>query len=257
MEKKDYSKFSKVVIKENLPITFISDEYNKSIYDIFDKLNIRTLEDLFVAYDNGFFNDNRKRFYTEIKGQIELLMSYYMKTPLVADSVLETRVGVQSQDMINEMYENDELTKNLFRVGISKAEFRVLYQYCMNKCGKMSTYEDGTLSIIHIMQKFANDKEYQSGLTASATPYTQSNILAIQNLTFKSAFYEMYLEQEKYLRNGLSGFLNVSGVIDRNAVQTLEAQMKFLLNARNNLDAQIELLQNQLSNVKQAGGIRK
>ena len=68
---------------------------------------------------------------------------------------------------------------------------------------------------------------------------------------------EKILEQEKYLRNGLSGFLNVSGVIDRNAVQTLEAQMKFLLNARNNLDAQIELLQNQLSNVKQAGGIRK
>ena len=87
MEKKDYSKFSKVVIKENLPITFISDEYNKSIYDIFDKLNIRTLEDLFVAYDNGFFNDNRKRFYTEIKGQIELLMSYYMKTPLVAEGL--------------------------------------------------------------------------------------------------------------------------------------------------------------------------
>lgn len=254
---KDYSKFREITIKEDLPIKFISGEYNKDVYDVFEKLNIKTLEDLFIAYNNGYFNDKRKRFYVEIKGQTELLMAYYMNTPLIADDVLETRINLKSQDTISERYENYKFCNDLKRVGISKAEYFMLYQYCMNKCGKISTYEGGTLSILHIMQKFTEDIEYQSGITATTPAYNQNDILVIQNLKFKTELYEKYIEHKKHLDQGDIGFKNLNGAVDFGVVRELESQMKFLLNARNNLDAQIELLQSQLTNVKNAGGMRR
>lgn len=257
MGKKDYSKFREITIREDLPIKFISGEYNKDIYDVFEKINIKTLKDLFTAYDNGYFNDKRKRFNIEIKGQIELLMAYYMNTPLIASGVLNKRVNMQSHDTINELYENYEFRNELKRVGISKAEFIMLYQYCMNRQGHISTYEDGTLSIMHIIQKFIDDKEYQSGITATTPSYNQSDILVIQNLKFKAELYERYLGYEKQLEQYGTGYKNVNGAVDFGVIQELEKQMKFLLKARNNLDAQIEWLQSQLTNVRNAGGIRK
>ena len=46
-------------------------------------------------------------------------------------------------------------------------------------------------------------------------------------------------------------------MIDSETIRNLQEQMQFLLRARDNLDAQIALVQNQLSNVKNAGGIRR
>lgn len=256
---KNYSKFGEIKIKEDLPIKFIGrNSLNKDVYGVFEKLNIKTLEDLFIAYNNGDFNDKRKSFFPEIKGQTELLMAYYMNTPLVADEILETRINFESYDTINEQFENNKFCSDLGRAGISTAEQFMLYRYCINKQGKiMSTYAHSTLSIMSIMQRFADDEEYQAGIIATATSYTKDDLLIIQNLKFKSKLYENYMEHKKDLEQGGTGFKNVNGAVDFEVVGELKSQMNFLLNARKNLDTQIELLQSQLTSVKNAGGIRK
>ena len=91
MEKVDYSKYREVMIADGLPMTFVGD-YHNDISSVFEKHNIKTLEDLFVAYENGVFNDKRRKYYAEIKGQTELLLSYYTNAPLVADDALSRKL---------------------------------------------------------------------------------------------------------------------------------------------------------------------
>ena len=257
MEKKDYSQFREVSIIDGLPIFLVGDVANmrNDLFERLDKLGIKTLEDLFNAYDNGYFNDKRKKYNIEMKGQTELLMSHYMGTPLIADDILETRVNLNSQDDINEWYENDKLRNALLRVGISYEECRLLYHYCIEKHDKVLADENGMARILEIMSTFAKDKEYQGSMTTTA--YSTEHIKLIQNIRFKANFFEKYLEKKRYLEEGLTDRLSTNIIIDRNVVQNLEAQMKFLLRARGNIDSQIELLQTQLSNVKSTGGMRK
>ncbi len=251
MEKKDYSQFREVSIIDGLPIFLVGDVANmrNDLFERLDKLGIKTLEDLFNAYDNGYFNDKRKKYNIEMKGQTELLMSYYMGTPLIADDILEERVNLNSLHDINEWYENDKLRNALLRVGISHEECRLLYKYCIDKHDKVLADENGMARILEIMSTFAKDKEYQGSMATTA--YSTEHIKSIQNIRFKANFFEKYLEY------GLTGRLSTNIIIDRNVVQNLEAQMKFLLRARGNIDSQIELLQTQLSNVKSTGGMRK
>lgn len=257
MVKVDYSKFSEVNIVDDLPIFLVGNVGNmrNDLFEYLNKLGIKTLEDLFNAYDDGCFNDKRKRYNVEMKGQTELLMSHYMGTPLIADDILETGVSLKSQDDINEWYVNDKLKKALLRVGISHEEYYLLYQYCMEKHKKVLADENGVARILKIMSTFAQDREYQGSMTTTA--YSTEYIKLIQNIRFKANFFEKYLEEKRYLEDGLTGIISTNTIIDRNVVQNLEAQMKFLLRARENIDSQIELLQIQLSNVKSTGGIRK
>lgn len=245
MEKKDYSQFREVSIIDGLPIFLVGDVayMRNDLFERLDKLEIKTLEDLFNAYDNGYFNDKRKKYNIEMKGQTELLMSYYMGTPLIADDILEERHDIY------EWYENDKLRNALLRVGISHVECGLLYNYCIDKHDKVLADENGMARILEIMSTFAKDKEYQGSMATTA--YSTEHIKSIQNIRFKANFFEKYLEY------GLTGRLSTNIIIDRNVVQNLEAQMKFLLRARGNIDSQIELLQTQLSNVKSTGGMRK
>ena len=251
MEKRDYSQFREVSIIDGLPIFLVGDGDNmkNDLLERLDKLGIKTLEDLFNAYDNGYFNDKRKKYNIEMKGQTELLMSYYMGTPLIADDILKERVNLNSLDDINEWYENDKLRNALLRVGISHQECCLLYNYCMDKHENVLADGNGMARILEIMSTFAKDKEYQGSMTTTA--YSTKYIKLIQNIRFKANFFE------KYLEDGLIGRPSTNIIIDRNVVKNLESQMEFLLRARGNIDSQIELLQTQLSNVKSTGGMRK
>lgn len=257
MEKKDYSQFREVSIIDGLPIFLVGERDNmkNDLLERLDKLGIKTLEDLFNAYDNGYFNDKRKKYNIEMKGQTELLMSYYMGTPLIADDILKERLNLNSRDDINEWYENDKLRNALLRVGISYRECCLLYNYCMDRHYKVLADGNGMARILEIMNTFAKDKEYQGSMTTTA--YSTENIKLIQNIRFKANFFEKYLEEKRYLEDGLTGRPSTNIIIDKNVVRNLEAQMEFLLRARGNIDSQIELLQTQLSNVKSTGGMRK
>jgi hypothetical protein len=125
----------------------------------------------------------------------------------------------------------------------------------MEKHDKVLADKNGMARMLEIMSTFAKDKEFQSSMTTTA--YSTEQIKLIQNIRFKANFFEKYLEEKRYLEDGLTGRLSTNIIIDRNVIQNLEAQMKFLLRARGNIDSQIELLQTQLSNVKSTGGMRK
>lgn len=248
MEKQDYSKFRTVSISNDVPIIFVGMD------DYFQNLGINTLEELFIAYDNGVFNDRRKKFNTEIKGQTEILMSYYMETPLIADDFLETGINISDNDTINAWLVDRENTQALYRLGITYKECALLYQYCINRKEHILADKNKNAEIMEIIKEFANDKEYQSSIMANTSDNVYLKV--IQNIKFKSNFFEKYLERKKHLEAGLLAHPS-NNVIDRTMVQSLEAQMKFLLKARSNIDTQIGLLQTQLANVKNAGGIRK
>ena len=254
MKKKDYSKFREVNIVDGLPI-FLVGYVHHDLFEYLNKLGIKTLEDLFNAYDNGCFNDKRKRFNIEMKGQTELLMSHYMGTPLIADDILETGVSLKSLDDMNEWFENDKLKKALLRVGITDGEFYLLYSYCIENPEMILTDKNGVARILEIMRTFATDEEYQRSLTT--TIYSTKYIKWIQNIRFKSNFFEKYLDEKRYLEEGLTGRISTNTIIDRNVVRDLETQMKFLLRAKESIDLQIELLQTQLLNVKSTGDMRK
>lgn len=252
---KDYSKFREIMVKDDLPFKFISNDFRRDIYSVFEELGIITLEDLFIAYDKGVFNNGRKRFYVEIKGQIELLMTYYMNTPLIGDEALERRVNVKSQDSINDW---DVRSKNeLKRVGISPAESYMLYDYCSQNGSKMITRPDGTISVLQIMRNFADDDKFQSGIvTTMPERYPREDII-IQNLKFKTELYETYMDHKRYLEKNGRGFRSINGFVDSDLIRDLNKQMKFLIKAKDNIDIQIMELQEQLANIKSVRGKKK
>lgn len=248
MEVNDYSKFKKIKINGDLPISFLSFDKYHDVLDVFKRLNIETLEDLFKAYDEGYFNDKRKRYNIEIKGQTELLMAYYMNTPLVGDKLLEKTVSIGLKEIINQQFENPKFVNDLMRVGISRIESFVLYQYSIFISPKLKEDENKTsIRLNQLIKMFANDKEYQSVLTATNT---YNEIEVIQNLKFKSNFYETYLENKRAVKEGFDGS-DVSKVTDKVSIEELRDQLCFLLKTRDNLDEQIALLQKQLDNVRE------
>lgn len=248
MDINDYSKFKRIKINGDLPISFLSFDKYHDILDVFRKLNIETLEDLFKAYDEGYFNDKRKRYNIEIKGQTELLMAYYMNTPLVADKFLEKTVCLGLKEIINQQFENPKFVNDLMRVGISRAELGVLYRYSIFVSPKLKEDENKTsIRLDQLIKSFANDKEYQSVLTATNI---YNEIEVIQNLKFKSNFYETYLENKRAVKEGFDGS-DVGKITDKVSIDELRKQLGFLLKARGNLDRQIELLQNKLGNVRE------
>lgn len=255
MEKHDYSKFKSVSIRSDLPITFVGDNYRDidDIYEFFKHLGINTLEELFVAYDNGLFNDRRKKYNAEVKGQTELLMSYYMGTPLIAEDVLEEWVNIGTVKNIESwLFDDKRIKKLLTRLGITREERWILHSFLITKKDFVIATRNHNTQIIDIIESFATDKEYQFGIVSDTFGKMYSKI--IQNIKFKADFFKKYLESKKDIEMGL---IIQPTYVDRELVQKLEEQMKYLLRARNNLDAQIDLLQGQLTNIKNARGIRK
>ena len=243
MEKVDYSKYREVMIADGLPMTFVGDLSN-DISSVFEKHNIKTLEDLFVAYENGVFNDKRRKYYAEIKGQTELLLSYYTNAPLVADDALNRKLDFSSRYALSEWYVDRNMLNGLYRCGITLAEYHILFSYAIDNREKIMI-SDRTETFLSIINRFANDKGYQSQLSATSYSPSDTRLQQIQNIIFKSKIYEKHLQSK-----------NID-VIDSETIRNLQEQMQFLLRARDNLDAQIALVQNQLSNVKNAGGIRR
>ncbi len=194
MEKNDYSQFRKINIKNELPIFFIGNIFcgmGNDILEFLDGIGVKTLEDLFKAYDNGYFNDITKKYNVEIKGQIELLMAYYMGTPLIAENVLEETININSLVSINEFYINNEITYALMKIGITDEERYIIYNYCMTKNERLVTDGNGNITIMDIIKSFITDKEYQSAIIAAA--YSENYLRLIQNIIFKAKIFEEYL----------------------------------------------------------------
>lgn len=254
MEKQDYSKFKSMSISSDLPIAFVG-YINANIDDFFKNLGINTLEDLFIAYDNGIFNDKRKKFNMEVKGQTEILMSYYLGTPLIGDHFLEMTINIKDNDNINSWVGNRKNRQALLRLGLTDEECSLLYEYCINKKKYILADENHNARIMEIVKEFASDEEYQSVIIANTS--NKKRLKVIQNIKFKADFFEKYLENKRYLEDGLTNQVTPNTIIDRTVLQSLEVQMEFLLKAKSNIDVQIELLQSQLITVKNAGGIRK
>lgn len=255
MEKKDYSQFGEISIKDGLPIFFVGNISigPNDIFDYFDSLGVKTLEDLFVAYDNGCFNDRRKKYNIEIKGQTELLMSIYTNTPLVADGAFNIGIDISTKEKVYRSFEDKTYLKALMRAGISFEECGCLLRYCCLNNDQIVKDINGRTSILDIMSRFSVDKEYQAGLAANA--YSQDYIRIIQNIRFKTKFFECYFKND-FLRNEPFD-MTVNETVSRSIIESLESQMEFLVHARDNLDIQITELQAQLANVKSVEGMGK
>jgi hypothetical protein len=259
MEKRDYSKFRDLLIDRDLPISFVNSPTDSLPYEeYFKKLNIRTLEDLFNAYDNGVFNDRRKKHNIEVKGQTELLMSYYIGTPLIGDVILDKTIHIDTK-LLNNMYNSreDDIWTKLARIGFSGQEIYFIYSYIHSNREFLVT-ENGTQKVFEIIKRFANDKPFQAKIISEESKrFADFDVKSMQNFVFKTKFLEQYMENKKLQATGFP-FKNVSkeGLADRTTIQALESQMEFLLNEKETIDKQIEVVQNQLNNIKKAGGMR-
>lgn len=272
MEKQDYSRFSSLSISNDLPITFVNFDHNIDNY--FQKLQISTLEELFNAYDNGVFNNQRIKFNRELKGQIEILMSYYIGTPLIFDDYLEAIINISSVNSINAWFTDSSHRQSMRRLGITEEEFYMLYYYCSKKNEQILSSHNGKVNVMDIIRGFANENEYKMMLPGTLN---EQDLKVIQNIKFKADFLETYLANEKKVEAELKqvndtegGFVQMAGeevksnkqrpiskMMQRKIIRNLESQIKYLLKERENLDTQIELLQNQLENIKTTGGIKK
>ena len=245
-----YSKFRKISIETDIPINFLSVYYIKSYLK---KLNIQTLEDLFNAHDKGIFNDDRKRYNMEIKSQTEMLMSYYMETPLIVDQTLEERIYFKEASNLD-LWFNQKHYNALVRSGLASDEIQVLYNYMLDRHEDIISIFDNTITILKVLKKFADDKMYQSGLVSSDLGNKYSR--TIQNIKFKSKFFEKHAENRTILGIEMPN-ANTNTAVDNNIIKDLESQIQFLKRAKENLNNQIDIAENQLSIVKKIGSIRK
>lgn len=243
-KKNDYSRYKGIMIEDGLPISFIG-----GVVSHLRNLNIKTLRDLFMNYDNGFFNDQRKKFNPELKGTTELLLAYYTGAPLIADNFLFHELNIQTKDDIYGWVDDGKFWNNMSRLGLGSEEKFALEEYLMENYKNINN--DEPLTILELIKNFAYFDNYHHGKIASgynaffigSTDYMK----VVQNLKFKAKFFEIYLNSKELSKD----------VVDKETIKKLESQMKSLLQRRYDLDCQLILLQKQLSNIKNDGGIRR
>lgn len=212
------------------------------------KLNINTLGELFDAYNSGAFNDKRKKYNKNLVGQIEFLMSYYLKTPLIATELLKESILINEGHCFYKTKSDNILSNNLSRAGFTGGEYVLIGNYISEKGDEFIDYtgrKATAATIIEIINKFVNDREYQLALI-SRYPEKSELQKSIRNIKMKC---EIYIKNIKFGRGHYDEVFTT--------IRDLEEQMNFLVKARNRLDIQIELLQNQINNVKNNGGIKK
>lgn len=212
------------------------------------KLNINTLGELFDAYNNGVFNDKRKKYNKNIVGQIEFLMSYYLKTPLIASELLKESILLHEESNFYGSNSNKKLRDNLCRSGFTGDEYMLIGNYIVDKENEFidrTGRKAEVKAIIEIINQFVNDEAYQLSLISQ---YHEKSGLqqSIRNIKMKC---EICIKNIKFGRGHYDEVFTT--------IMDLEEQMKFLVNTRNRLDVQIELLQNQINNVKANGGLKK
>lgn len=221
---------------------------DKETLDYLNKLNINTLGELFEAYNNGVFNDKRKKYNKNLVGQIEFLMSYYLKTPLIATELLKEPILINEGRRFYKTKSDNILRNNLYRAGFTGHEYVLIGNYIIDKGDEFIDYTGRKATdetIIKIINKFVNDREYQLALISR---YHEKDEIqkSIRNIKMK---YEIYIKNIKFGR----GYYDATFA----TLEDLKEQMNFLVKTRNRLDVQIELLQNQINNVKANGGLKK
>lgn len=235
MEIRDYSQFRDIVISKDLPIKFFNGTLVISSM-AFEKLGIQTLEDLFIAYENGILNNEDLNY--DLKGLTEMLLSYYTGTPLVADDILNKElVSANLENEIN----SHEIIVGLRRLGITYSERKILCEYCRQSYSKFGE----RTTIFEILQKLSNDGIFILSV-ASSRPFSGgiSDFTSLQNLMFKIEFLKFYLAQDKAMLETRD-----LDSAEYDIISHLEDQQVFLYRTRQNLDKQIQILEEQLSNL--------
>ena len=245
MENK-YSQFRNISIKKDLPIFFTSEIYN-NIDEYFEKLGIETLEDLFAEYDKGTFNDKRKKFNKEIKGQTRLLMYYYMGTPLNGTEVLNEEIPNDNIHIFNDSFFDKKYEDELNFIGITNTELGMIYSYCVHEINITDVYKP---TLLDIMKDIIKDDQYLKSMVAT-TNY-DSILKTIRNLIFKINFFETY---KKFGR--LMDEEDVSNISDGNMKKKLEEQKQLLLRSKQSIEKQLSQIENQINNIDNAKNTRK
>ena len=193
----NYSCFRSILVKD-LPILFTS-YFPLDVNDTLRQLKINTLEDLFIAYEKGFFSDRRRSIDKALIGQVEMLLSYYTGTSLIASDILDERINIKNvnnieknnQNIANWLYQRN-IHDKLIRLGITTEEISMLYKYCIYN---QNDILGNNISILELIKKLVEDQFFQFIIISKHT--NKKDLVILHNLKFKAQFLEQYLSKEK------------------------------------------------------------
>lgn len=235
----DYSKYREISIKDSLPISLYGNE--KVLMD----MGINTLEDLFVAYENGSFIGFKK----ELQGEIEWLFSYYTGAPLLGDKILFQDINLSNFINRKEILNDYKSKSKIFKIGIDEYELYELYRYCRKRIEYIK-YEVNSenVSLMTLINIYINDIEYHMNYMMLSNDKNISVYGAyLSNLQIK---YNLYIKSLNFKKSS-------NDVVDSVTIKEYKKHIDFLLKRRELLDAHIALLENKLSKIERTGELRR
>lgn len=220
-------------IYNDMPFKFLKiEEYHNccSKYEYLKGMGIETLDDLITAYHEGKFN-NRKKINKSLKGEIELLDTYYNDADLVNEKLLSTYLNVS--DFIH----NEEGIHNLLEtLGFNNVEANLIYNYAMNQFKNISY--DKKFLITDILKEVGDSIILElDSFNAENTNFPVDEVK--QNIKFKIFFYKEYVLRNKSEDNNYE--LDIVDLIN---------EKNDLLKIANNVEARINELTKQINDLK-------
>ena len=246
-----YSKYKDMLIKTDLPIFFTKNRLD-NIDKYFESLEIKTLQDLFEAYDRGKFNDNRFKFNREIKGQTKLLKYYYEGIPFGSIETLDKKIPMRDAQSLSEWFFHQGLIENLKRIGMTEWEQHMLYSYCQ---AHRTKYENSEVSIMDMMKEMKEDKIYLKNLMSHLS--SEEEYKTLRNLLFKIGFYKTYKRDQKLVKQGTINDNVLNTIADVETMSNMDEQIKLLKRLKETIDRQIDLTLQQKKNITIAVDMRK
>lgn len=227
MKQVDYSIFRHVNIFTDLSINlYIGDEKNVKhvIPTLLEELEITTLEQLFLAYDEGKFNDMRRSGNRTIKGVVELLRYVYLNEPLVADEFLDNKV-------IESYQENGsvKVINLLSRLGLTQDEI-LLFLSAIDL--------ESNLTYIELFEQYISSSYCNSSLN-------NKDAILQNNLMSKLRIIIEYRKKENEF---------VLGKQSSKTLEQMETVLSTLINRRDSLNETISLLMNEITDLRKKIG---
>ncbi len=261
MEK--YKQLEHINIFDDLPINIllINGAYQKKrVIEFFDNLGISNLSQLFEAYDNGVFNDGRKKHNKLIKASIELLRFKYLREDIIADVFLFEKIKTEKVGLYDIM--SSESRNKLMRLLGSDCSY--LLESYFNTGGSYKDVYYGqenkkrknmeNISIFGLLRAFRDDTEFRNDILES---HLEGKWKSEKNFECDSEDIHDILQRIVLIEEYRASKLDRPTEEIEAAITHRQKELKRLQNQRRILDKQIEMIEANISSLQEERGMKK
>ena len=261
-----YKQFEHINIFSDLPIdiTIVAGTSGKKhVIDFLSNLNINNLAQLFEAYDNGVFNDGRRKYNKLIKASIELLRFKYLQEDIVADVIMSESIETELIGVNNNLKNITSKSSNKLCRLLGTFNTQLIIDNYFVKDGRLFEPEffgieykprrnfRENITVMELLDIFRRDTEYHNALLREQLDSSYGNEKRFENY---SAMLHDILQRialvDEYRELKLGGSLDASLRFRKKELERLQKQKRVL-------DKQVEMLEASLKLLQEERGKRK